>query len=434
MGRKKSRTQGKVSLAELAREHYLQDYSQTDLAERHGIKQSKISLMLKQARDRGVVFFDIDADYEPKGTEHPDKSKHLRDEFGLRAAFVVKVDDESIYENSRGDKLHTSIANTVGSLKLQGWIQPGQHVVVGGGRAPINVAKQIRRTSPTQRDVRISPLSGRIWTGSWQEDGPDNLERPLDSDDAARLLALAYEREPGTRFGQVGLPLYQQDEKTVRRILEEECVFKAGGEWKTEWRLQPPERALVGVGVLHPDSGHRIPELVKKFGGTSTAYRVGRNLERAIFLFKDAMEFAQNSGLPHFGDVANRLFPCLYLPKDLRSAGDLANIDDKYDELCAKLKAINALAVVMEWEHLRGIPSVWAVAGGELKISALFTLLLERKLVDVRDEGGGGKSILKELATDLRSADQLREALRDYEGLPEELKGWYRKMVVKAFA
>jgi hypothetical protein len=74
------------------------------------------------------------------------------------------------------------------------------------------------------------------------------------------------------------------------------------------------------------------------------------------------------------------------------------------------------------------------VAGGELKISALFTLLLERKLVDVRDEGGGGKSILKELATDLRSADQLREALRDYEGLPEELKGWYRKMVVKAFA
>jgi hypothetical protein len=430
---KKDPNQSKVSLAELAREYYQRGYSQVDLAKRYGVKQSTISQMLQQARDRGVVIFDIDADYEPKGTEHSDKSHHLRDEFRLRAAFVVKVDDDALYGSSRADDLHISIANTVGSLKLRDWIQPGQHVVIGGGRAPINVAKQIRRSSPTQRDVRISPLSGRIWTGSWQEDGPDNLDRPLDSDDAARLLALAYEHEPGTRFSQVGLPLYQQDEETVARISDEECVFRAGGGWKTEWRVQPPERALVGVGVLHPESGHRIPELVKKLGGTSAGYRVGRNLEQVVLRFEAAMELARDNGLPHFGDVANRLFPCLYLPGELRERGDIAELEGKYDLLCAKLKEINSLAVVMEWEHLRGIPSVWAVACGKLKLNALWTLLLDRFLLEGRPEGERGKSLIKELATDMRTSDLLLEALQEFRSLPRVTRDWYMKMVGKIF-
>jgi len=329
-------------------------------------------------------------------------------------------------ERLRGDELHTVIANTVGE-RLRDWIQPGDHIVTGGGRAPVKVARFIKRTPPLRREVRISPLSGRIWTGSWQEDGSENLQRPLDADDAARLLAFAFEHEPGTRFSQVGLPLYQE-ESSVKTTIEEECVFTPGGGWNTTWGLQPPARALVGVGVLHPDSGHRIAELVNKIA-SNREYKVARHLRWAASKFKEAMAFAHDNKLPHFGDVSNRLFPALLLPSQLKESGlSGTKLDKLYSTLCLKLHELNARAVVMEWEHLRGIPSVWAVAGGELKTNVLWTLLICRYL-----EGDKSKSIVKELSTDVETAERLQRALQDFKSAPDEHRNWYREMIGKIF-
>jgi DNA-binding transcriptional regulator LsrR (DeoR family) len=416
-----------VDLAELARSYYINNRSQGDIAKQYGVKQSTVSNWLQRAKERGVIFFDIDSEFAISGSEHRDKSTQLRDTFSLKEAFVVDVGRATSYDRRRADELHTAIANTVGSVRFRNWIQAGEHVVIGGGRAPIKVARMIMRMSPSQRDVRISPLSGRMWNGAWQEDGHENLQRPLDSDDAARLLGLAYEREPGTRFSQIGLPLYQ-DEDSVKRVIAEECVFKSGGGWNTEWGLQPPDRALVGVGVLHLESGHRIPELVSRIQKDPT-YKVAKQLQLAAKSFKEAMDFALSKGLPHFGDVANRVFPSLFLPAELeQSKMSLKVINKAYDELCVQLGQINSRAVVMGWDHLREIPSVWAVAGGDLKINALWTLLIAR-----RCERSRKKSIIKELATDVESSNLLLQALQDYNKLSQDHRDWYDKMVDKIF-
>jgi hypothetical protein len=82
----------------------------------------------------------------------------------------------------------------------------------------------------------------------------------------------------------------------------------------------------------------------------------------------------------------------------------------------------------MEWQHLRGIPSVWAVAGGRLKLEVLWTLLICRHL-----EKDKSKSVIKELSTDLKSAEELHKARLDFESLPDDLRSWYQAIVANIF-
>jgi DNA-binding transcriptional regulator LsrR (DeoR family) len=422
----KTNLEGSANLAELAREYYVKGMSQRDIAKARNVKQSTVSIWLQRARDRGVVLIDIDAEFAITGIEHRDKSKELRDAFGLREALVVDPGRPEVFEDERANELHTIIANTTG-VRLREWIQAGDHVVVGGGRAPVKVARVIKRTPPSRREVRISPLSGRIWTGSWQEDGPENLQRPLDADDAARLLAFAFEHEPGTRFGQIGHPLFEEPD-LVKQTIEEECVFSPGGQWNTTWGLQPPGKALVGVGVLHPRSGHRIAELLNKIE-LNPKDKVARHLKWAASQFAKAMDFVTKNGLPFFGDVANRQFPALLLPTELqKSAIPVEKLDELYSELGCKLDVLNSRAVVMDWDHLRCIPSVWAVAGGALKINVLWTLLICRFL-----DPDKSKSVVKEVSTDIRTANQLLEALQAFHQAPTAFKNWYRSIAPRIF-
>ena len=413
-----------AQLGELARDYYQKGYSQREIAADKKIKQSTVSHLIQKAQDRGVVLIDIDAEFGMFGVEHREKSRQVRDRYGLRECLVVDPDTPTLSTDPRGDALHTVIANTTG-IRLREWIQSGDHIVIGGGRAPVKVARFIKRTPPSRREVRISPLSGRIWTGSWQEDGSENLQRPLDADDAARLLAFAFEHEPGTRFSQIGHPLYEE-ETQVKQTIEEECVFSAGGKWNTSWGLQPPVRALVGIGVLHPKSGHRISELLNKIA-SNPKEPVARHFRWAAAEFQKAVKFVVDNGLPFFGDVANRLFPALFLPNELKKRNISMKEDEKlYSELSRRLATLNERAVVMEWEHLRSIPSVWAVAGGDLKVHVLWTLLICRFL-----ETDKTKSIVKELSTDLATSDRLLAALRDFEEAPESIRDWYRAIAPK---
>ena len=418
------------NLAELSRRYYTKRHtrreSQAEIAAAFNIKQSTVSLWLDRARERGVVLIDIDAEFAVSGSEHRDYSRQLRDDYGLKHCVVVDPGRRSTSPDKKDDELHTIIANTSG-IQIREWIQPGDHVVIGGGRAPVKVARFIKRTPPSRREVRISPLSGRIWTGAWQQDGEDNLERPLDADDAARLLAFAFEHEPGTRFSQIGHPLYEKED-LVEQTIREECVFAPGGEWNTKWGLQEPMRALVGVGVLHRESGHRITELLKKMKDPTRI--VAQHLSWAAERFEDAIGFAEQNGLPAFGDVANRLFTALPLPsKLLAQRSRVSTIRRHYRDLRRKLRAINKRAVVMEWRHLRGIPSVWAVAGGHVKSEVLWTLLICRHL-----EKDKSKTVVKEMSTDMNSAEALDKARRDFESLPDDLRAWYHEMVPTVFS
>ncbi len=384
---KKKEGQGGEFLAEIARSYYILGHSQDAIASKLHLKQSTVSILLEKAREHGVVYFDIDPEFADCGIEDLLRSRDLRDEFSLKDAFVVDVPEQEAVWNERGDRLHTFIANTAATVKLKTWIVTGDHVVIGGGRAPVRAARMLKRISPTSRDVRISPLSGRIWIGSWQEDSTDILERPLDSDDAARLLAAAFEHEPGTRFSQIGLPLYQ-DAEHIEQILEHECVFGRGGKWN--WDLRPPDKALVGVGVLQWGSGHRIPALLNMYSRRGREDSSGNAVFSVAKKFEEAMKYAEDSQLPHFCDVANRLFPALPLPSEIAAnSAHPGRLDKSYRTLCSLIDDLNAHAVVAEWKHLRPIGSVWAIAGGRLKRNALWTLLITRRFESCLRTGQG---------------------------------------------
>ncbi len=409
-------------LTKIATDYYIYGRTQADIAKDFGKNQSTIAHWLAEARERGVVSIDINPDFALAGFDHRDLSRRLRDAFGLYECLVVDPGDKRFYADEKSDLLHTVVANTSG-VKLREWIRSGDHVAIGGGRAPMRAARFIRRTPPPRREIRITPLSGRIWIGSWQEDGLENLERPLDADDTARLLAVAYEREPGTRFSQIGHPLYAPSSQAAARIIRGECIFQPGGSWRTDRGFQPPLRALVGVGVLHPDSGHRISELLNDARGTRRVAHLAWAAER----YKVAMDFTRSKHLQYFGDVANRLFPALPLPEDLRKP-PLPSLD-LYKQLRRKLDELNSRAIVMEWEHLRRTPSVWAIAAGRVKLHVLWTLMICKYY-----EQDKNRSLIKELSIDLETAKSLMKAFTDFLNAPAAVKDWYAAICPKIFA
>jgi len=139
-------------LEDVARDYYVNGYSQREIAKaRGGVNQSTVAHWLRQARERGVVAIDIDAEFALSGREHRDRSRQLRDIYGLRECLVVDPASSKVYEDKRSDDLHTVIANTSG-IRLREWIQSGDHIVIGGGRAPVRVARFIKRT------LTISPF------------------------------------------------------------------------------------------------------------------------------------------------------------------------------------------------------------------------------------------------------------------------------------
>src|SRR5260221_2244690 len=54
----------------------------------------------------------------------------------------------------------------------------------------------------------------------------------------------------------------------------------------------------------------------------------------------------------------------------------LSDYDGIYERLSKQLNRLNERMVVVEWAHIREIPSVTAIAGGSLKLRALWTILL----------------------------------------------------------
>jgi hypothetical protein len=180
--------------------------------------------------------------------------------------------------------------------------------------------------------------------------------------------------------------------------MKEHCAFLPGGGWN--WGLEAPNRAFVGVGVIAPGSGHRISAFLQTHSrsGKDASY-----LSRANPELKEAMALVQKNKLPFFGDVANRLFPALPLPDQLKSYR-LGTLESGLRELTEKLKQLNKKSVTVSWKHLRGVQTVCAIAGGDLKVNVIWTLLLASKLNPMR-------RVLTELSTDNKTAKVLIQAI-----------------------
>jgi DNA-binding transcriptional regulator LsrR (DeoR family) len=384
---------------------------------------SAISKLLKEARELGVIAFDVDASFAVVGRKDEAISERLSSSSGydLDQAIAVVVEEKLTDSRAQDDSLHTALGNHAGD-DIRARILAGDHLAVAGGRAVFQAVRLIRRRPIFRKRVQISPLSGRMWTHSWEVDGP-HITRPLDADDAAFSLALAFDRQEGTRFTQISHPLFVSDPAQARKYMEAFCPFLPGGKWRQDQagKRAIPRCAIVGVGVVHPESRHRLMDSRFKESTKNDPYlnKVANDVESAIAL-------VQNNKLPYFGDVANRLFPVLPFPDKIK-VKDLRKLDSAYDNLLGTLKKLNDRMVVADWKHLQSIETVAAIAGGSLKLEALWTLLLRTKFSERSER------IVSELTTDVQSALTLLDALDSFEFADPPLKEWYLKMTKRVF-
>lgn len=414
-------------LAEVSRLYYIYERKQKQIAykEKHlGLKDSSaVARLLKEARELGVIAFDVDPSFAIVGREEERLSREIRDAFQLDHATVIEVSlSQSVSTNgniepdpTEDDYLHTVLANHTG-VQIKDRIESTDHIAVAGGRAVYQTVRVIRRGRPSCRDIQITPLSGRIWTHSWEVHGP-YIERPIDADDAAFVLALAFENEPGTKFSQVTNPLFATNAKEAKRAIEQFCPFLPDGSWRDG---KKPRRAIVGVGVIDPLSGHRCIEALRQ------PKRIDPYLNQVSDKLKEAVKLVEDNKLPYFGDVANRFFPALYLPNQLEPS-TLEGATTAYDVLIKALTNLNSRMTVVNWHHLNSIPSVTAVAGGHLKLRALWTPLIAG-LIN-RD-----KRIITSLTTDTESAEELITARRDFDRADSLIQQWYKDMVERLFS
>jgi hypothetical protein len=82
--------------------------------------------------------------------------------------------------------------------------------------------------------------------------------------------------------------------------------------------------------------------------------------------------------------------------------------------------------VVVEWNHVRGIPSVTAIAGGSFKLRALWTILFAGMQ-------NRSQRLIKTLVTDAVTARELMSAWDTYKSLDVSIKRWYETLVGTLF-
>ena len=147
---------------------------------------------------------------------------------------------------------------------------------------------------------------------------------------------------------------------------------------------------------------------------------------------KKALESAKRLKFQPFGDVANRLFVCLPLPAELPAdSKERAKYLDHIKRFDDVLLRVNRRSVVMDWPHLRDIPSVVAIAGGtetSPKTHALWTLSLAGCLLPgPKSRGADRFGLITSLITNDYSAGVLMRAHADLEARmdKEMVLEWY---------
>lgn len=412
------------ALANVSRYYYIDGLSEKEILSNYGphlgVKnQTAVSRLLREARLLGVVSFVIDRAAALRGDVNNALSTDLYRNFGLRRARVYDL-PATLSDSS----LHIALANhAADDPKTPIRISDGDHVGIAGGRAVCSFAQALARSRQEPiKNVTVSPLGGSLWLGRmWKVGEGRELERPLNADYAAILMAMALNsgNSQGIQFSQVSHELHCSSVSMASEVMKAQCPFLPGGSWN--WALPPPNQAICGVGVLDAGTGHRLIQFLSKAQG-----REGGPLFRRL---RSAVSLCTGHALPYLGDVANRLFAAVPLPS---AEMDLDGLEHAYRKLLPELRTLNEHSVVIQWRHLRSIVAahngqVHLIAGGDAKVQVLWTTLLAGYFSEKR-------RLVSSIYTDSGTARILLAELRKLEEGPGRLKSWYQRMVERIFA
>ena len=183
-------------LAAVANLYYCSDLTQNEIAERLYISRPKVSRMLKEARELGIVEISIHEPWE----RNLDYEQQLKDVFGLENVRVV------ISQSFGKEKETEKIAEAV-SYYLDSVVKPGMVLGISWGNTLYHIVKHISANNRKNIPVTVVPIMGAA-----------NIRSPeKDAMDLAKDLASAY----GGEYYYIYAPLFVKNKELRDNLITE---------------------------------------------------------------------------------------------------------------------------------------------------------------------------------------------------------------------
>jgi DNA-binding transcriptional regulator LsrR (DeoR family) len=313
--------QGARLLVKVAQLYHLQGQNQDQIGRQLGVSRSKVSRMLKEARERGLV--EISIHYPARFSL--DLERRLESELGLREAVVVNAGGVS------GSQVLSSVAGAASDYLLR-VIQPGEVLGVSGGET-VSLTAQVMPAG-TVEDVSVIQLGTAVaYLG----------ERVVYSS-AEVALQVAQKLGSMDRLVLVPLPALL-DNATIR-----DALLRDTGVRRAMALLASCTVALVGIGSM--DTISRIPGPAIRADGAGEAASdvpVSQNHRRQLLPVTED-EVAELRAVGAVGEICARFF-------DVEGRPCVTSLDRRM--------------VALDLDQLQAVPLVVGVATGKQKAAAI---------------------------------------------------------------
>jgi len=205
-------------LTSVARMYYLDGLGQSEIAQIYGVSRSKVSRLLTEARDKGIVRISVD-EYDPRNR---DLERQLRERFGLQHVIVVQGMGGS----------DANIRRTVAYFAaptVAEWVGTHRTVGIAGGRT-LGELVQALEAPPNGEEPEVVQLMGTIGSN------PSSI----DASELSRTLAWRF----GGTVQTITAPAFVSDARTRELFLSHSQIRPV---WSS---FASMDLALVGIGTL----------------------------------------------------------------------------------------------------------------------------------------------------------------------------------------
>ncbi|MCX6378524.1 MAG: hypothetical protein NT023_03475 [Armatimonadetes bacterium] len=373
------------------------------------IDASTISRLYRFALDSGIVRVHIDenAPYKPQRLDTLERE--LIAAYQLQSAIVADATghEETLENALADDRLHQALGQLCGEY-LDTIVRQNEIVALSSGRAVFYACESLFNKhifdKRNVRGVKVVSLNGNIAAEVWSMESPD-ARRAMDADTSAAWLARAF---PDAQLIRLSLPVAVKSPEMVNDWLTE-----GPGRWispqvweekvsqgnphtiqQTPDDVCVPTMALVGIGGVRPQSGHRFIVGLHE----PMLANLHPELQKMIDLIQKYTNGPNRLFSCAVGDLCNRLFVTLDARKHM-PAEDLKELEHY-------VTSINERLLSVTFEQLYMVPKVVVVAGGATKIEAIRSVLEWQQM-------GWKQPIVHDLCTDKETAVRLLEAKRN---------------------
>ena len=203
----------------VAQLYYVDNLDQAKIAELAAVSRPKVSRLLTQARQLGIVRISVE-EFDPRNRVLEDR---LRDALHLNHVLVIRA-----LGRGETEKVRNSIGY-FGAPYVADWIRPNMIVGVAGGRTLASIIQHIEPPQPA-RGITAVQLMG-------------NFGAQVGHSDAMELCRVLVDRLQGTYY-TLNAPAVAADAAACRAFLTHQDV-------KTVWSLfEMMHIAFVGIGSL----------------------------------------------------------------------------------------------------------------------------------------------------------------------------------------